>query len=57
MAWVEQSLQLVLDLPEATGTPADGPQDVMRRRCQLSDGTPVPRSTAERLATLDVPTG
>ena len=43
------SVAVVIDLAELQGRLADGPADAMRRRCQLDDGTPIPRSTAERL--------
>lgn len=43
------SVSVVLDFDEVVGTAADGPADAVRRRCHLDDGTPINRSTAERL--------
>ena len=43
------SVAVVIDYGELTGEPIEGSQDLDRRRCQLDDGTPIPRPTAERL--------
>ena len=43
------SVSLVLDAAEYDGVGADGPDEAQRRRCELADGTPIARSTAERL--------
>lgn len=43
------SVSLHLDGRTLAGEPCDGVADAMSRRCNLADGTPVPRATAERL--------
>lgn len=43
------SVTLNIDLAELLGLPVDGPEELRARRCGLTNATPVPRSTAERL--------
>ncbi len=43
------SVAVVVDYDEVVATMADTPADAMHRRCHLDDGTPIARSTAERL--------
>lgn len=43
------SVSLRLDYGELLGLPIDGVSDVWSRACELDDGTPISRSTAERL--------
>lgn len=43
------SVTLHLDGKTLAGEPCDDVADAMSRQCNLSDGTPVPRATAERL--------
>jgi hypothetical protein len=43
------SVSLLLDQRTAQGTPIDGYDDLLSRRCQLNDATPVPLTTAQRL--------
>ncbi|CAN5732472.1 hypothetical protein BH10ACT1_BH10ACT1_00320 [soil metagenome] len=43
------SVHLIWDVADLLGLPADAPAEALRRRCQLPDGTPIPRSVAERL--------
>lgn len=43
------SVAVVVDYDEVVATLADSPADAMHRRCHLDDGTPIARSTAERL--------
>ena len=42
------SVTVHLDLKTLNGEPCEDLDDAMSRRCHLDDGTPVPRSTAER---------
>lgn len=43
------SVSVILDWAEAAGLAAEGPSEVEARRCRVSDGPPIARSTAERL--------
>jgi hypothetical protein len=43
------SVSLVLDQRTAAGQPIDDLHDLLSRRCELANGTPVTRSVAERL--------
>jgi hypothetical protein len=43
------SISLLLDQRTASGAPIDDIDDLLARRCELTDGTPVPLRTAQRL--------